>query len=279
MADGATRANTPPLDRIEPWHWRPALLSLPPDFELASVSGDTELPEQFELDTHWRRGGIRESLFAPSDAISEGRLDAIIAGGLFVLPQTTARGVAIEKSEFLKLLARHNGCSLETLRGAMHWDKATFELVIGGLLSRDLIFTLPYEPLVSGRSDLYYFRDTGLLHRLFNPKWARSRSGAQYWARSWEGFAIQTIMFGPGRGAAAAVWRKGDDEIDLVLRWPGTGERWAIEIGMGTDKKASSGFWRGADLLKASRKLIVHRGACDIYRGCERMTLERLLSA
>jgi hypothetical protein len=127
-----------------------------------------------DLDTHWRRGGLRESLFAPSDAISEVRLDAIIAGGLF---------------------------------------------------------------------------------------------------------AIQTIMFGPGEGAAAAVWRKDDDEIDLILRWPDGGERWAIEIGMGTDKRASSGFWRGASLIKASRKLIVHRGACDIFGECEQMTLEQLLSA
>lgn len=279
MVDGAPKANTPPLDRIEPWHWRPALRALPTSFEPQSVADDVEHSEQFDLDTHWRRGGLRESLFAPSDAISRGRLDAIISGGLFVLPQTTARGVAIEKSRFLKLLARYNGCPLEALRGALRWDKATFGSVIDDLISRDLIFTLPYEPLIAGRSDLYYFCDTGLLHRLFNPKWERSRSGMQHWARSWEGFAIQTIMFGPGQSAAAAVWRKGDDEIDLILRWPGAGGRWAIEIGMGTDKRASPGFWRGADLLKATRKLIVHRGACDIQGECERMTLEHLLSA
>lgn len=278
MVDRATTANTPPLDRIEPWHWRPALRALPINFEPQNVADNAELSEQFDLDTHWRRGGLRESLFAPNDPISEGRLDAIIAGGLFVLPQTTDRGVGIERSQFLKLLARYNGCPLESLRGVLRWDKATFESVIGDLLSRDLIFKLPYEPTIAGRSDLYYFRDTGLLHRLFNPKWAQSESGTQHWARSWEGFAIQTIMFGPGKDAAAAVWRKGDDEIDLILQWPRAGDRWAIEIGMGTDKQASAGFWRGADLLKASRKLIVHRGACDIRGGCERMTLERLLS-
>lgn len=198
---------------------------------------------------------------------------------MFVLPQTTQRGVAIERSRFLRLLARFNGCPLETLRGALCWDKATFGSVIGDMLSRDLIFKLPYKPLLAGRSDLYYFRDTGLLHRLFNPKWLRSASAAKHWARSWEGFAIQTIMFGPGKDAAAAVWRKGVDEIDLILEWPHAGDRWAIEIGMGTDKQASAGFRRGADILKASRKLIGHRGACDSHGGCERMTLEGLLSA
>jgi predicted AAA+ superfamily ATPase len=279
VVEETIKANTPPLDRIEPWHWRPNLRALPTSFEPQSVADDVEHSEQFDLDTHWRRGGLRESLFAPSDAMSEVRLDAIISGGLFVLPQTTARGVAIEKSQFLKLLARYNGCPLEALRGALRWDKATFRSVIDNLLSRDLIFTVPYEPLIADRSDLYYLRDTGLLHRLFNPKWARSRSGVQHWARSWEGFAIQTIMFGPGEGAAAAVWRKGDDEIDLILQWPGAGERWAIEIGMGTDKRPSPGFWRGVNLIDPSRKLIVHRGVCDILGECERMTLEHLLSA
>ena len=134
----------------------------------------------FDLTSHWRRGGFRESLTAGSDRDSAAFLDRLIANDLFVLPGTTLRGVEIRRDRFLRLIARYNGHQLESLRRRTGWDRPTFDHVIGSLIAQDAIFTLPFEPVIAERSNLYYFRDTGILHRLFNPKW--TAEGFNFWA-------------------------------------------------------------------------------------------------
>lgn len=270
--------NRPQPERIEPWTWQrqsaPLASLTPPE------AGPTTFDEvaSFDLETLWRRGAYRGSLFAPTDRESDFFLDRLIREDLFPVPATTRRNRKIDSSAFLRSLARYNGCPLESLRGSLQWDKDTFSDVTATLIDRDLIFTLPFEP-IDGRADLYYFRDTGVLHRLFNPKWTEDGRGREYFAKSWEGLVVQTLIYGPGRGAAASVWRQADNEIDLVLRWPRGEPCWVIEIGMGKDKRPSKGFWVGARQLAATRRCVVHRGDCGIFDDYERFTLERFLES
>ena len=263
-------------DRVEAWEWE-APRPLPEPLEAPSNEPeDNKTP--FELDVHWMRGGFRGSLFAGSSSESERFLDNLIATGLVVLPEATVSGHPIDQSGLLRLLACYNGHPLESLRKKLQWDLNSFYLIIDYLIDRELIFRLPFLPK-NGRPDLYYFCDTGVLHRLFNPKWKLSGKGRPYFASSWEGFVIRTIWKRFGEGAEAFVWRQSErDEIDLVLRWPDLADCWAVEIGMGDNKTPSVGFWRGIDFVGAQRLLVIHRGLRDTIGECERMTLEQLLS-
>lgn len=162
-----------------------------------------------------------------------------------MLPAVTLSGTTIMKDEFLRALARFNGCELETFRKKLRWDVRSFDHLIDDLCAKEFIYRLPCLP-VSGRSDLFYFCDTGILHRLFNPSWKLTGQGALKFAKSWEGFVVRTVWRAFGSSAQAYAWRQDEkDEIDLVVRFPDRNECWAIEIGVGADKRTSLGFWVG----------------------------------
>lgn len=265
-------------DRVEAWEWHapdpiPAIGEKPSN-EHEAVQG----PPQFDLDTHWLRGGYRASLFAADDAASAQFLDNLIATDLVVLPSETVNELPIDGAEFLRKLALYNGCELETLRRKLQWDRQSFDDVIQQLTDAEFIFHLPFLP-GGNRTDIYYFCDTGVLHRLFNPRWGLAGKGRNKFAKSWEGFVVRTIWKRFGRGAQVFVWRQSDrEEIDLVLRWSDRTECWAIEIGLGEDKRPSIGFWTGVEELGATDLFIVHRGNYDLICECERLTLAQMLS-
>lgn len=272
----APGTNRPQAERVEPWDWRPAVTSLVGFGSPENASETFDETRAFSIEEIWTRGGYHGSLFANSERASRDFLDQLIGNELFQLPPTTLRDLPIDKAEFQRNLARYNGCPLESLRNRLQWDKGTFEFVIKNLKDRGLIYTIPFEPM-DGRSNLYYICDTGVLHQLFNPKWSIGGKARKYFARSWEGLVIRTLMFGPGREANASVWRQDNDEIDLVLRWPSGDPCWAIEIGMGHDKRPSPGFWVGIERLAATERCVIHRGPSDWHGDCERLTLERFL--
>lgn len=279
MDDLATWGNQPRPDWIEPWLW------IGDDVGEASV-GDTESNIQepqlstspFNLLDHWNYGGYPSSLFARSLRERANFFDHLIASGLPLLPMESRNGVAIESQKFWRILATFNGCPLDTLFSKLRWDGDTFDQVQRLLVDRGLIFTIGYKPLRSEpRSDLYYFRDTGVLHRLFNPKWSKAGKGRQRFDNSWEGFVIQVLCRGIARDAAASVWRKEDQEIDLLFEWPGEERRWGIEISRSPDKRPSKGFWQSSEELKLSDQFIIHTGDCDAIRSCRRYTLDMFM--
>jgi len=270
--------NRPGPERVEAWDWRPpegigGFSSSEDDAQGPQPQSDT-----FDLEMHWSRGGYRGSLFAETDDASAAYLDTLIATELIVLPAATVSGISIVQNDFLRTLARHNGCELETFRRRLQWDSGSFYHLIEDLCDKELIFRLPCRPL-SDRSDLFYFCDTGILHRLFNAKWSPTGQGAKNFAKSWEGFVVRTIWRKFGAAAETFAWRQNDrDEIDLVVRFPLSGECWAIEIGIGNDKRPASGFWVGVRALGATHLRVIHRGLIDRTGRCERVTLSQFLA-
>lgn len=254
--------NSPPDDRVESWHWQLPKPLLPQAGDDPAGPDIVEpLQRPFDLDQHWERGGFPVSLFAPEVRIRNEYLDRYIASLVTRIPKERRSGKAIDGIAFFKAMARFNGRPLESLRLNRQLDRETFAEIIGILRDADVIETLPFLPN-DGRS-LYYFRDTGVLHRLFNPKWNLNGKHRQHRDRSWEGFVVQTIRHGPGNGAEASVWRLNDDEIDLIIDWPNSSEKWAIEIGSSEDKRPSPGFWIGVEILKPTLYCVVHRGETD----------------
>jgi hypothetical protein len=278
VADNFPGRNRPGPERVEAWDWRQSERI----YGFSSSEDQAHVPQPqaitFDLDLHWSRGGYRPSLFAETDEASAAYLDTLIATELIVLPAATVSGIPIVQYDFLRALARHNGCELETFRRRLQWDSGSFYHLVEDLCEKELIFRLPCRPL-SDRSDLFYFCDTGVLHRLFNPKWSLTGQGAKNFAKSWEGFVVRTIWRTFGDTADVCAWRQNDrDEIDLVVRLPESGDCWAIEIGIGNDKRPASGFWVGVRALGATHLRVIHRGLVDRSGQCERVTLSQFLT-
>lgn len=279
MANLVNWGNHPSSDWIEPWKAARNLSE-----ELGAHPETTNKPTArdrrsiFSVADHWEYGGYPSSLFAESPKARRDFLTRHVANSFPPLPAKAINGNQILPNEVWKMLARHNGYRLETLFKKLRWDVETFDFVIAQLMDRGLIYTIGFRPLSNRpRGDLYYFRDTGLLHHLFNPKWQKDGRHRKHWDRSWEGFVIQLLCHGIGNHANACVWRKADEEIDLLLEWPDRGKRWGVEISRSLDKKPSDGFWAASQVLKLTDEFVIHWGNCDSISSCRRYTLERFL--
>lgn len=279
MASLANWGNHPSPDWIKPWEGardHPEEISF--DAQAPNKPVVQDRGPQFSIADHWAFGGYPSSLFASSDRARRDFLIRHVANNMPPLPATAINGRRIEPNDFWRLLARCNGCRLETLFKNLPWDSKTFDLVINQLLDRGLIYTIGFMPLRNKpRSDLYYFRDTGLLHHLFNPRWLIDGPHRKHWDRSWEGFVIQLLCNGVGKRAEASVWREGDEEIDLLLNWPSDTKRWGVEISRSSNKRPSAGFWTASQWLKLTNEFVIHWGDCDSIKTCRRYTLERFL--
>lgn len=279
MANLANWGNQPSPDWIEPWRWASQVMR---EIDIDPAQTDTptnKYTPRFDLMAHWEHGGYPASLFAASPLQRNEYLTRHIANNMPPIPASSQNGVPIEQVTFWRLLARYNGCQLDTLFRRLHWDSQSFEVVIDSLIAQGLIFTIGYMPLRSdSRSELYYFRDTGLLHQLLNPKWSKTGHGRKYFDKSWEGFVIQVLCNGVGLDAEASVWRKGIDEIDLLLDWRGADQRWGVEISRSDDKRPQKGYWAASRELRLTDAFIIHMGDCTPIDHCRRYTLERFLA-
>ena len=136
---------------------------------------------------------------------------------------------------------------------------------VGSFLIRRL---QPYQANIRKRlvkSPKIYWRDSGLLHAVFNVPDELTLLGQPWVGQSWEGFVIEQVL-----GAMAlsgrlfdAYWFRTSDqhEIDLVLDTGG--QRWAIEVKL-TTAPTSADMQRldaAADMIGAKRRFLVSQAA------------------
>ncbi len=181
--------------------------------------------------------------------------------GLSARPQTTDR--------LLRMLAALHGQVWnasqvgQSLGLSYHTVNGYLDYLIGAFL----IYRLPpYRTNIRKRlvkSPRVYWRDTGLLHALWNVADERTLLAHPSVGSSWEGFVIQQIigeMSALGRSYDAYYFRTSDQyELDLVLD---TGrELWAVEVKL-TSAPAIADMDRlhkAADLIGATRCFLVSR--------------------
>jgi predicted AAA+ superfamily ATPase len=250
-------SNRPIPARIEPWQYD---LGVQSATEPGATQQADNIARPFDLDMHWRRGGFESSLFAGNDEESEEWLDLRIATDLPLLPAQSGNGIDVDEVTFWQKLAGHNGGAISNLRQKLDWDMQTLTTLISKLEAENLIFQLPFRPELK-RSSLYYFCDTGILHRLFGPRWLIDPKEPHN-GKSWEGFVIYTVRGLLEGRAKVWAWRRDVDEIDLLLEWSDS-NFWALEIGLGARKMPSNGFWRSAKELEVERVLVIHNGPID----------------
>jgi len=118
-----------------------------------------------------------------------------------------------------------------------------------------------------------YWRDSGLLHALMGINNLEHLYRQPWLGHSWEGFVIeQTIasIAAAGGRAQPSYFRTSDGhELDLVLDWGD--QRWAVEIKLTSNPStdAISRLNRTADLIRATRRILV----CRIARRIKTETL------
>lgn len=247
----------------------------------AGVAGalEEDAPPAFTLDECWSRGRFAASLFAPTDDRSFAWRADFLRDGLPLLPRDR-RDRAIDPARFWLEVARMNGAPQTALQKRVGRDAATIERILLMAEQQNILFRLPHwtgpgqEPDLS---DLVYWTDSGLLHRLLN---ARRPANMPEPARgkSYEGFAINALVAAAGVEVRPRVWRREQDEIDLILEWAGNGERWAVEITHADTKAPGDGFDRGCEATAPTRAIIIQRQEkSDQVRGVERMSLTTAL--
>ena len=253
----------------------------------------------FDLETMWHRGRFARSLLAPSVLASDVWRAENAENLLPFRPDLPEHSPLI--GDPWRWFALQNGREETALFRQSRLQRAAFDRLRQTGEQRDVIFRLapwspPGEP--SAWPSFVYLTDPGVLHHLLDLPEAElrdwDRRSLQYrdelWNirrnRSWEGFAISSLIRAAGARARAAYWTASDGEIDLILDWSQSQECWAIEITLGRNKKMKSYFERGCVEVQATRAILLHNavvGAPRIKRGrgmarnVEIMTLEEAL--
>jgi predicted AAA+ superfamily ATPase len=189
--------------------------------------------------------------------------------GLPAKPRTTER--------LMRMLAALHGCNWNAseLGTALALDSKTVAGYCNYLEGAYLIRRLqPYSANIRKRlvkSPKVFLRDSGLLHVLLGVRSMEDLFAQPWVGRSWEGFLIEqtlSTLAALGRTCQNGFFRTSDGyELDLVLDWGA--ERWAIEIKL-TSAPASAALDRlrkTADMIGASRRVLICRAARTIETG------------
>ncbi|MCX7060033.1 MAG: ATP-binding protein [Gammaproteobacteria bacterium] len=234
--------------------------------ELAPVSA-AEIAAS-ELDNWWLRGGLPESLLAPSDALSlRVRTDVIRNYLERDIPQLGPRIAAETLRRFWTMLAHRQASLLNQaeVARALGVDGKTvaayLDLMVDLLLVRRLP---PWNRQTAKRlvkSPKVSIRDSGLMHALLGIETLDALLGHPIAGSSWEGMVIESLLAAAPEGTEACFYRTAvGAEIDLVLSIPGKG-RWAIEITRRLTPKLERGFHHACEDVQPDAGFIVYPGA------------------
>lgn len=176
-------------------------------------------------------------------------------------------------------------------------------MVLARAEAADLMFRLP-EWLPDGDEALpetfVYWTDSGFLNQLlgFEEELLSGRPGQLtkaerdrnefFRGKSWEGFAISTILRASASTAHGQFRQGSNGEIDLILGWMRPRTTWALEMTSARRKKVNGGFESGCAMTRADRAIVVVpdeqtapslQGASQTSRTIERLSLEAGLRA
>ena len=215
----------------------------------------------------WLRGGFPMSYLAPDDAVSLAwRRDFIRT---YLERDVAAFGPRIPATALDRLwtmLAHRQGQLLNASALAHALDSSPqsvtryIDLLVDLLLVRRLA---PYVANVGKRlvkSPKVYVRDSGLVHALLGVPTLQALAGHPAVGRSWEGFAIETLVTALPWPATASFYRtSGGAEIDLVIEFA-PDETWAVEIKRSLAPRVSRGFHAACADLKPAKAFVVYAG-------------------
>jgi len=214
--------------------------------------------------THWFRGGFPNALLAPSNTLSQRWLsdftDTFIERDLqrlrFDVPGPVLR-------RLLSMVGHLHGTLLnqsqigQSLGVTQPTVNRYLELLEGSFLIRRLSpwFRNAQKRLV--KTPKIYFRDSGLLHRLWGLPDLESLYGHPSMGASWEGYVIEQIIQEAGEFSEFFFYRtQNGAEADLVWISP-KNKVVCIEIKYSSAPVVSKGFYQSVEDLKPDHKYII----------------------
>jgi predicted AAA+ superfamily ATPase len=213
----------------------------------------------------WNRGGFPDSLLADNDRFSAIWRDNFIRTFLERdIPQLGFQIPAVQFRRFLTLCAHNHGGVLNSSRmgSNLGLSHTTIRRYLDLLEQTFIARTLP--PLEVNtkkrlvKSPKLYLRDTGLLHRLLGVADLEGLFGHPVFGASWEGLMIEQVAAAVGDEAVMSHFRTAEgDELDLVLDFPGSGKRLAIECKASSSPGLTKGFFRAVELVQADAAVVV----------------------
>lgn len=216
---------------------------------------------------HWLRGGLPESLNAPSDQASLAWRRQLLVPLLERDYGRCGLPPAYPLQDVLRWLAQRNSTEVdETIN--KFGKRPELKSAIFTLDKLGLIRRLPNVAAVDHPDELVdkvFVRDTGILHALLGIVTVDQLEASKAIGASFESYAIEALIAAAGRESGAHFYRfdngQGFDEIDLILDFPAqAGRRIAIEFKVGPTKRAEPGFFRACALLGIDEQFVVHSG-------------------
>jgi uncharacterized protein len=247
----------------------------------------SELSGAAPLRQHWFRGGYPPSLLAPDDDLAARWLDGYFRS--FIerdLRLLFHQDIAPENMRrFLLMLSHLHGqvLNISGLAASMGISTITANKYLDILEGAFWVRRLPpwYANLGKRlvKSPKLYFRDSGLIHRLWGLNTADGLLAHPALGASWEGYAMEQVrqVLGP-RWEVFYYRTQVGAESDLLLVSP-TGRRYCVEIKASNTPVISKGFFQSVADLKPDAQYILVPEAAPFVRsdGIEVCGLEAFL--
>lgn len=226
-----------------------------------------EVEDSIDVDVAWLRGGMPESLLAPTEEQS------VVWRSNFIqtflqrdVPELGPRIPAETLRRLWTMLAHANGSLLNAaeLGRALAIDGKTVARYIDILTDLFMLRRLPpwhgntRKRLV--KSPRVYLRDTGLLHTLLGIDSVDDLLSHPVAGASWEGFVVEQLLSAMPERAEASFYRSaGGAEIDLLISMPG-GDVWAVEVKRSRTPRVERGLGEACEEVRPTRVYVVYPG-------------------
>lgn len=241
--------------------------------ELAPLSLE-EVTGLIGMREHWFRGGFPLAVLAPSEEFAgrwlESYLRAFVERDLRVLFQQDIAPETMRR--FLLMLSHLHGSSLNVsnLAASMGISPITankyIDLLEGAFWLRRLRpwFANLGKRLV--KSPKLYFRDSGLVHRLWGLNGQHNLLGYPALGASWEGYVIEQVWLTAGPPWEMFYYRtQVGAEVDLLLVSP-RGQKFCLEIKTSNTPNISKGFFQSIADLKPDFSYVIVPEADELTR-------------
>ncbi len=224
-------------------------------FQLVELRG-----KEFNLDSHWFRGGYPGSHLASSDQAATQWCDTFITTYIERhLPQLGVVASPQQLRRLCSMLAHQQGATLNLAKigASLGIDGKTVRHYIDLLEGLYLLRRLPAWSRNTGKrlvkAPKVYWRDTGLLHMLSGLPTLEHVLGHPLCGHSWEGYCIEQILSVLPKEALISHYRTHSKaEVDLVVESP-SGDITAVEIKRTLSPKLTPGFLESMETLGATR--------------------------
>jgi predicted AAA+ superfamily ATPase len=236
----------------------------------------------YNINTHWFRGGFPDSYLATSDSNAAVWTDNFIR--TFVerdVPQLGLQIPALQLRRFLMLCAHNHGQLLNSSKfgEALNLTHPTIKRYIDLFEQTFLMRTLPpFDHNIKKRivkSPKIFIRDSGILHRLLQIPDFNGLLGNHIFGSSWEGFVIENIISEFPDFSYYFYRTSSGNEIDLVIETPS--KLFAVECKASAAPQLTKGNWSAIEDLQPDHSFVI-APVSSTYPVKENVTVTNLIS-